>query len=106
MAREVLYVAMSRGRHANHTYIVLDQIRPRLPTWPGPSRDGVGGLGRIRAASHTEATATETHHLDEPAPTRSRSVLQDAAAPRVATSGLSVTTYPLTPYRAGHVISS
>ncbi|OIQ89618.1 multifunctional conjugation protein TraI [mine drainage metagenome] len=71
MAHEDLYVAMSRGRDLNRTYVVLDDPDPDcLPGNPNPpsARDV---LEQILATSHTESTATETweiHHPDQPAP--------------------------------------
>jgi conjugative relaxase-like TrwC/TraI family protein len=62
MAHEDLYVAMTRGRHHNHTYVVLDD--PDIDCLPGdpnpPSARQV--LEQILATSHAELTATETWH--------------------------------------------
>jgi len=70
MGREDLYVAMSRGRHTNRTYVVVDQPDPDcLPGHAPPSCREV--LEQILATSHAEATATETwetYHPNEPAP--------------------------------------
>jgi len=70
MGREDLYVAMSRGRHTNRTYVVVDQPDPDcLPGREPPSGREV--LEQILATSHAEPTATETwetYHPDQPAP--------------------------------------
>ena len=70
MGREDLYVAMSRGRHANRTYVVVDQPDPDcLPGHAPPSAREV--LEQILATSHAEPTATETwetYHPHEPDP--------------------------------------
>ncbi|GCE75661.1 hypothetical protein CBZ_07170 [Cellulomonas biazotea] len=59
MGREDLYVAMSRGRHANRTYVVVDGGDPEcLPGQAPPSGREV--LERILATSHAEPSATET----------------------------------------------
>ncbi len=100
MAREDLYVAMSRGRDLNHTYIALDQPDPDCPPGhqqPQPARDV---LTRILATSHAEVTATETwrtYHPDEPAPTPARQALQAAAMTLGPTTSLSATRYTPTP---------
>jgi len=70
MGREDLYVAMSRGRHTNRTYVVVDQ--PDSDCLPGhapPSCREV--LEQILATSHAEPTATETwetYHPNQAAP--------------------------------------
>jgi len=72
MAREDLYVAMSRGRAINHTYVVTDDAPddclPGLAAPPPSYRDVLDG---ILATSHAEQSATETwdaYHPDQPAP--------------------------------------
>ena len=70
MGREDLYVAMSRGRHTNRTYVVVDQGDTEcLPGQaPSPARDV---LEQILATSHAEQSATETwdtYHPDLAAP--------------------------------------
>jgi len=72
MAREDLYVAMSRGRAINHTYVVTDEAPddclPGLAAPPPSYRDVLDG---ILATSHAEQSATETwdtYHPDQPAP--------------------------------------
>lgn len=78
MAREDLYVAMSRGRHHNHTYIALDQPDSdcppgqRTPTAAREVREVREVREDILATTHAEQTATETwtaFHPDAPAPT-------------------------------------
>ena len=70
MGREDLYVAMSRGRQTNRTYVVVDQGDPDcLPGQAPPSCRDV--LEQILATSHAEPTATETwetYHPDQAAP--------------------------------------
>lgn len=70
MGREDLYVAMSRGRDANHTYVALEEPDPDcLPGHPPPSARDV--LNQILATSHAEPTATETwdtYHPTQAAP--------------------------------------
>src|SRR5665647_1903974 len=70
MGREDLYVAMSRGRHLNRTYVVVDQPDPDcLPGREPPSAREV--LEQILATSHAEPTATETwetYHPNQPVP--------------------------------------
>ncbi|MCR6706502.1 MAG: AAA family ATPase [Cellulomonas sp.] len=59
MGREDLYVAMSRGRHANRTYVVLDHGDPDCLPGHAPS-SGREVLEQILATSHAEPSATET----------------------------------------------
>src|SRR5665648_999920 len=70
MGREDLYVAMSRGRHLNRTYVVVDQGDPDcLPGHEPASCREV--LEQILATSHAEPSATETwqtYHPDQAAP--------------------------------------
>lgn len=64
MGREDLYVAMSRGRHSNRTYVVADQGDPECLPGQVPS-SGRDVLERILATSHAEPSATEaweTYH--------------------------------------------
>ncbi|WP_293773500.1 hypothetical protein [Sporichthya sp.] len=72
MAREALYVAMTRGRHANHAYIVTDtggaetHVAPKEPTGrqiletvlrsPGSATSATSALRR-RQASHVLAAS-------------------------------------------------
>lgn len=59
MGREDLYVAMSRGRHINRAYVVVDQGDPDCLPGQAPS-SGREVLEQILATSHTEPSATET----------------------------------------------
>jgi hypothetical protein len=72
MAREDLYVAMSRGRDLNHTYIALEQPDPDcLPGNAQPPQTAREVLNQILATTHAELSATETwatFHRDQPAP--------------------------------------
>ena len=74
MAREDLYVAMSRGRHLNHSYVVTDAPGDDcLPGEPQPASSTRHVLDRILATSHAELSATEAwaaYHPDAPAPVR------------------------------------
>jgi len=102
MAREDLYVAMSRGRHRNHTYVITEPIGDDcLPgqTQQASARDV---LDAILATSHAEQTATETwdafhpdqappippvHPRDDPSSSRSSGALRAAPlAPPVPSS--------------------
>jgi conjugative relaxase-like TrwC/TraI family protein len=69
MGREDLYVAMSRGRNLNRTYVVVDEPDPEcLPGREPSSCREV--LEQILATSHAEPTATETWETFHPgAPT-------------------------------------
>ena len=70
MGREDLYVAMSRGRHTNRAYVVLDQGAPECLAGHAPS-SGREVLEQILATSHAEPSATETwaaYHLSLAAP--------------------------------------
>jgi hypothetical protein len=70
MGREDLYVAMSRGRNTNRTYVVVDQGDPDCLPGQAPS-SGREVLEQILATSHAEPSATETwetHHPDQAAP--------------------------------------
>ena len=59
MGREDLYVAMSRGRHTNRAYVVVDQGDPDCLPSHAPS-SGREVLEQILATSHAEPSATET----------------------------------------------
>jgi conjugative relaxase-like TrwC/TraI family protein len=70
MGREDLYVAMSRGRHTNRTYVVVDQPDPECLPGHAPS-SGREVLEQILATSHAEPSATEiwdTYHPGRVAP--------------------------------------
>ena len=95
MAREDLYVAMSRGRHLNRTYVITeptgDDCLPGQAQPTPPSAREV--LDTILATTHAEQSATETwttYHPDQPPPTPSvhprhdRSTYAAYSAPRVA----------------------
>lgn len=70
MGREDLYVAMSRGRHVNRVYTVVeDQASECLPGAEPSSARAV--LEQILATSHAEPSATEsweTWHPAQPSP--------------------------------------
>ncbi|EYR65282.1 conjugal transfer protein [Actinotalea ferrariae CF5-4] len=66
MAREDLYVAMSRGRHHNHTYVVLDQPDPDCLPGHGAPATAREVLDQILATTHTERSATETWETFHP----------------------------------------
>ena len=72
MAREDLYVAMSRGRHLNRTYVVTEAPGEEcLPGQVRPSSSTRDVLEQILATSHAELSATETwaaYHPAAPAP--------------------------------------
>jgi len=81
MGREDLYVAMTRGRHTNHTYVALPDddgdCHPETGsgrTAPAPTSTAAAGsdvLQGILATSHAERSATETwhdHHPDQAPP--------------------------------------
>ena len=72
MAREDLYVGMSRGRDLNRTYVVTDRLDDDcVPAHPGQAASYREVLDAILATSHAEPTATETwdaYHPDAPAP--------------------------------------
>jgi hypothetical protein len=92
MAREDLYVAMSRGRTLNRTYVVLETPDPDcLPGQPtSPTAREV--LDQILTTSHAEATATEaweTFHPDEPAPTTDPSAVSPIAHPQFGADRLT-----------------
>ena len=62
MARENLYVAMTRGRHDNHLYLALDDVDPTCDHLPDGQRaqDGHDAFAAILATSNAELSATET----------------------------------------------
>ena len=72
MAREDLYVGMSRGRDLNRVYVVTDGVDDDcMPGETTPATSYREVLDRILATSHAEPTATETwetYHPGEPAP--------------------------------------
>ena len=72
MAREDLYVGMSRGRELNRVYVVTDGVDDDcLPGGTTPATSYREVLDGILATSHVEPTATETwetYHHGEPAP--------------------------------------
>ena len=71
MGREDLYVAMSRGRHLNRTYVVVDAPDDECLPSRGPHVAAREVLDQILATSHAEQSATETwaeFHPREPAP--------------------------------------
>jgi conjugative relaxase-like TrwC/TraI family protein len=67
MGREDLYVAMSRGRDRNRTYVVTDAYDDEclLPT-AGQPPSGRTVLDQILATTHVEPTATETWETYHP----------------------------------------
>jgi hypothetical protein len=113
MAREDLYVAMSRGRHLNHTYVVTDEPDPECLQTRAPAscRDV---LDQILATSHAEPSATETwdtYHPYQPAPVPPGRPQGQYGAPRphdsdvarLPRSALSAVT-PVSPSSDGPVI--
>ena len=72
MGREDLYVAMSRGRDLNRTYVITDtHDDDYLPAVGGPAPTVRDVLDQILATTHAELTATETwavYHPDTPSP--------------------------------------
>lgn len=62
IAREHLYVAMSRGRHDNHVYVAVDEIDPDCDYLPDPhaTRAGHDVLARILATTSAELSAMQT----------------------------------------------
>ena len=60
MVRENLYVAMTRGRHANHIYVALDGVDPDCDDLPDAptNRTGRDVLGAIIATTGAELSAT------------------------------------------------
>jgi hypothetical protein len=72
MAREDLYVGMSRGRDLNRVYVVTDGVDDDcVPAGPSPATSYRDVLDGVLATSHAEPTATETwetYHPGEPAP--------------------------------------
>lgn len=106
MAREDLYVAMSRGRNANRTYVALDQPDPDCLPGHAPS-SARAVLEQILATSRAETTATETwqkFHPGEPAPWQ-RSPLRDVAMTRAPVTTSPSSLYRPAPHPSGPVIS-
>ncbi|MGV8966810.1 MAG: MobF family relaxase [Cellulomonas sp.] len=71
MSREDLYVAMSRGRDLNRTYVITDTHDDDCLPATGPAMGEREVLDQILATTHAELTATETwqtYHPDTPAP--------------------------------------
>lgn len=62
MARENLYVAMTRGRHDNHVYVALDDVDPTCDYLPDGQHipDGHDALAAILTTAGAELSATET----------------------------------------------
>lgn len=62
MARENLYVAMTRGRHDNHVYVALDDVDPSCDYLPDGQHipDGHVALAAILTTPSAEMSATET----------------------------------------------
>ncbi|WP_156388109.1 MobF family relaxase [Cellulomonas sp. Root137] len=60
MARENLYVAMTRGRHANHVYVALDAVDPDCDDLPEAPTNSTGRdvLAAIIAMTSAEQSAT------------------------------------------------
>jgi hypothetical protein len=70
MAREDLYVAMTRGRDSNRVYVATDLHDDDCPTPAGHherTQTGREVLDRILATSHAELSATETWAQYRPA---------------------------------------
>jgi conjugative relaxase-like TrwC/TraI family protein len=62
MVRENLYVAMTRGRHANHVYVAVDDVDPTCDYLSDPHATPAGRdvLERILATTGAELSATQT----------------------------------------------
>ncbi len=60
MCREALYVALTRGRSANHAYVATDLPDPDHPHPDRPERTGRHVLEAVLAHSDAEPSATET----------------------------------------------
>lgn len=60
MARENLYVAMTRGRHANHVYVALDAVDPECDDLPDAPTNSAGRdvLAAVIATTTAEQSAT------------------------------------------------
>jgi AAA domain-containing protein len=69
MAREIAYVAMTRGRDSNHAFIATDQPDPNYDGAPSLALTGRQIMEQILATQGTELSATETirqlHHQAE-----------------------------------------
>ena len=62
MTREAFYVAMTRGRHANTTYVVTEHADPQMESHVSPSRELQSTqqvLQNVLATKGTERSATE-----------------------------------------------
>jgi conjugative relaxase-like TrwC/TraI family protein len=60
MAREVAYVALTRGRDANHAFIATDLPDPDYDGAPTPAPTGRHIMGQILATQGAELSATQT----------------------------------------------
>ncbi|KRD41297.1 hypothetical protein ASE38_16930 [Cellulomonas sp. Root930] len=60
MPRENLYVAMTRGRHANHVYVALDAVDPECDDLPEAPTNSAGRdvLGTVVATTSAKQSAT------------------------------------------------
>ncbi|CAN5133819.1 hypothetical protein BH11ACT1_BH11ACT1_08550 [soil metagenome] len=108
MAREDLYVGMSRGRDLNHTYVITEPDGDEcLPGTAQPSPSALDVLRAILATSHAELSATEmweTYHPDQPPPIPP--LHPEQARPRSAVAAsLSSPSYPRSPSHDGPVLS-
>ncbi|GEA84819.1 MULTISPECIES: hypothetical protein [Cellulomonas] len=65
MGREDLCGAMSRGRHTNRAFVVVDQGDPDCLPGHAPS-SGREVLEQVLASSHAEPSATETSDTYHP----------------------------------------
>ena len=106
MAREDLYVAMSRGRDLNRAYVITEPDGDDcLPGTAQPSRTALEVLREILATSHAELSATETwetYHPNEPPPIPPL----HPSRPRSAMSAdFSTPSYPRAPTPDGPVLS-
>ncbi len=84
MAREALYVAMTRGRHANHLYVPTDPLDPDCDGIPDaqPAATARQVLTTILATSRRELSATETttHAADQATSLRRLVPIRDTLA--------------------------
>jgi conjugative relaxase-like TrwC/TraI family protein len=108
MAREDLYVGMSRGRHLNRTYVITEPAHDEcLPDRAQPSPSALDILRTILATSHAQQSATETwetYHPSEPPPIPP--VHPEQSRPRSAMSAsLSSPSYPRSASHDGPVLS-
>ena len=75
MAREDLYVAVSRGRERNQLYVPTEPIDPDCPPGTPAPRNAYDVLRAVLATNRIPTTATETwskHHPGEPVPLPAR----------------------------------